>query len=341
VKALFEKIAQEGEFNKNYQRLRAGQIKKISSYDDVNVWDMTVIPAGLQRPRFTIDEASKVIKETLAPFGPEYAKELANLLDPANGRLDILPGTNRVPGAFAWGFPGSQISIFYSFNYEGYFDDVSTLAHEAGHAVHFQLMGNNHVLPVYTNGPNYFTESFAMFNELLLADHVTKTEPDLLRKTYFLEHFLQQAMSVFGVTRQAALEQAMYDGVASGKLKTADDFDKMTKALGSRYSMWYEKNDELKNDWIAVHHYFNSPMYYINYVYANFLSLKYFELYQRDPKAFLPKYLALVRNGFNAPPAELLKKYLNIDLHDPKLVSDTLAVLDGRIKELQSLYSKQ
>jgi len=339
VKALFERIAKAADFNKQYQQLRAAHVKKISGIEDVHVWDMSVIPPGLERPRFTIDQARDAIEKTLDPFGPEYGKELAALLDPANGRLDLAPGENRVPGAFAWGFPGSQISIFYSFNYEGFYDDVSTLAHEAGHGVHFQLMGNNHVLPTYTNGPNYFTESFAMFNELLLADRLYRTETDPLRKTFFLERFLQQAMAVFGITRQAALEQAMYDGVESGRLKTPEDFDKLTKELGSRYSIWYDREPELKNDWIVVHHYFDSPMYYVNYVYANFLALKYFELYERDPKAFVPKYIALVRNGFNAPPDTLLTKYLGIDLRDPKLVSDTIIVLDKRIKQLQSLYA--
>jgi oligoendopeptidase F len=339
VKGLFERIAQAADFNKRYQKLRADHIKKISGIDDVHVYDMTVIPPGLQRPRFTIDEARNVIDETLTPFGTEYNQELAALLNPANGRLDLVPSDNRVPGAFAWGFPGSQTSIFYSFNYEGFYDDVSALIHESGHAVHFQLMGNNHVLPTYTNGPNYFTESFAMFNELLLADRLYKKETDPLRKTFFLERFLTQAMSVYGITRQAALEQAMYDGVERGTLKTPEDFDKLTIDLGRRYSIWYDKDPELKNDWISVHHYFDSPMYYVNYVYANFLALKYFELYARDPKAFIPKYLELVRNGFNAPPDALLKRFLNIDLRDPKLVADTIGILESRVKDLQALYA--
>jgi oligoendopeptidase F len=170
VKGLFDKLALSADVNKRYQRMRADRIKKIAGYEDVNVWDLSVIPPGMQRPRFTITEASDVIKASLGPLGSEYARELDTLLNPASGRLDIVSGENRVPGAFAWGFPGSQVSIFYSFNYEGFFDDVSTLAHEAGHAVHMQLEANNHVIPAYTDGPNYFTESFAMFNELLVAD---------------------------------------------------------------------------------------------------------------------------------------------------------------------------
>ena len=97
-----------------------------------------------------------------------------------------------------------------------------------------ELMANNRVLPDYTNGPNYFTESFAMFNELILADYLYRKETDTPRKIWFLERLLNFATSVYPVARQAAIEQAMYDGVATGKLKTADDFDAMTKEIGSK-----------------------------------------------------------------------------------------------------------
>jgi oligoendopeptidase F len=341
VKILFERLAQAGDFNKRYQRLRADHIKKIAGYDDVNVWDMTVIPPGRQRPRFTIEEATRVIEQALGPLGSDYGRQLAALLDPANGRLDLVPGDNRVPGAFAWGFPGSQVSIFYSFNYEGYFEDVSTLAHEAGHAVHYQLMGENHVLPAYVDGPSYFFESFAMFNELVLADALYRRETDTFRQTYFLEQFLNQAMAVFPVTRQAAEEQAIYDGVKEGKLKTADDFDALTKRIGARYSMWFEKHDEVKMEWIDVHHFYDAPMYYVNYVFANFLSLKFYEMYTRDPQRFVPKYIALVRNGFNAAPPALLQKFLNVDLRDPKMVPDAFTILESKIQALQALYARQ
>ncbi len=341
VKGLFERLAEQAEFNKRYQRLRAAHVQKITGYPNVQVWDMTVVPPGVQRPRFTIAEATKDIEAALATYGAQYARELAALLNPANGRLDIVPGENRVPGAFSWGFPGSQTSIFYSYNFEGYQGDVSTLAHEAGHAVHFQLMGANHVLPVYTSGPTYFTESFAMFNELLIADYLYRKETDPARKTIFLEQFLNQAMSVFGITRQAALEQAIYDGVKAGKVRTADDLDALAKRNGERYSIWFEKNDDLKMEWIDVHHYYTQPMYYVNYVFAQFLALKYYEMYTRNPKGFIPRYMAMVRNGFNSAPSAILGKFLGISLQDPRLVSDAFSILDNRIKALETLYETQ
>ena len=82
-------------------------------------------------------------------------------------------------------------------------------------------------------------------------------------------------------------------------------------------------------------------MYYVNYVFAQMLALKYYELFQTDPRGFVPKYLALVKNGFDAPPSALLKKFLGFDFKDPKLVSQALSVVETKLADLQKLYSGQ
>jgi len=340
VKDLYEKIASTADYNKRYERDVRDRIQKITGYKDVNLWDMSVIPPGLERPRFTIADTSRILKDSLSVLGPEYSKELAALLDPANGRLDIVGGQNRVDGAFADGLAGDPASIFYSFNFEGYFDDVDALAHEAGHAVHFQLMGNNHVRSSYAGGPSYFTESFAMFNELIVINYLYEHATDRLRKIFFLEKFLFYALYLYRNTMTAAMEQAIYDQAAGGHLMTADEMDTSTKSIGSRYSIWYDKHDELKMRWISIHHFYDNPMYYPNYVYANLLSLQFFEMFTKDPQKFIPKYVALMRNGFNATPSELLKKFLDLNLRDPQLVPDATSVLDKKLDELEALYAK-
>ena len=81
-------------------------------------------------------------------------------------------------------------------------------------------------------------------------------------------------------------------------------------------------------------------MYYVNYVYANLLSLKYYQLYKRDPQGFVKKYIAMVRNGFDDTPAGLLQKFMGFDMNDPKFVPDCFTVLDGKVRELETLYSR-
>ena len=99
---------------------------------------MSIRPPGLQRPRYTIDQASQIIRDALAPLGQEFGRELAALLDPSNGRMDIVPGEHRKRGGFSKGFIGTD-SVFYSAGFAGSYRDVDVLAHEATHAVHRQI----------------------------------------------------------------------------------------------------------------------------------------------------------------------------------------------------------
>ena len=61
----------------------------------------------------------------------------------------------------------------------------------------------------------------------------------------------------------------------------------------------------------------------------------------RDAKGFVPRYLALMKKGFDAPLAVLLKRYPDIDLRDPRRVADCIRLLENRIKLLEREYSKQ
>lgn len=145
---------------------------------------------------------------------------------------------------------------------------------------------------------------------------------------------------MFSVAQEEAIELAVYDGVEQGKIETADDLDALTKQIGSRYSIWAAKHDELKMQWITSSLFYEDPLYDINYVYGALLALKYYEMYTRDPKQFVPRYIALMKNGFEAPPAVLLKRYLDIELRDPRLVKDAVQLLENKVKLLEGEYSK-
>lgn len=189
VDDLVEQIARSADVYKDWERARATQVKALAGYDDVNVWDLAFRPPARSPPRFTIAEASDVILAAAAPLGAEYRHELASLLDPANGRMDIVPGDHRRRGGFSRGFIGTD-SVFYSQGFAGAYTDVRVLMHESTHAVHRQLMNRRQVLPLYATGPSFLFEAFAIFNELLLPDYLYAHDADPARKQYYLEQFL-------------------------------------------------------------------------------------------------------------------------------------------------------
>ncbi|MBV9924423.1 MAG: M3 family oligoendopeptidase [Acidobacteria bacterium] len=337
---ILREIEKFSDVYKRYQRLRADYAKKRFGYSEVNVWDVSASANADEVPRFNIEQASRFIREALSPLGAEYGDELMSLLDPANGRMDIVPDKKRRGGGFSKGFPGVT-TVFFSGGFAGSYNDVRVLAHESTHAVHRQLMKNNRVLPAYAEGPHYLFESFAIFNELLLPEYLYNHESDAARRRYFLEQFFEgKGMTLFSVAQEETLEQAIYGGVKEGKIKTADDLDALTEQIASRYSIWADKHHELKMQWITSTLFYEDPLYDINYVYGALLALKFYEMYSRNPKEFVPRYIALMKNGFDAPPDVLLKRFLEIDLRDPNLVKDAVRLLENKINSLEVEYSK-
>ena len=338
IDTAYGQILAHGDLRKQFQTLQRNRIAAFTGYDTVHSWDMTVVPPGVVKPRFTIDQATAVIKDSTVYLGPEWNRELSLLLDPANGRLDIVPGPNRVPNAFAIPAPGTN-SVFYSYAYQGYLTDVTTLAHEAGHVVHNALQNNAHVPAALSDGPRFFTESYAILDELVLIDSLYRKETDPGRKTYYLEQLLQELMGFYGTARIAAIEKGIYEGAQAGTVQNADDLDKLTYSIGSKVSIWYAIEPDQTNLWQIIPHYYGSPTHYVNYVFADLLAQTYFALYKKNPADFARRFTALERNGFNAPPQVLLKKFLNIDLQDPATYNAVFAQQQSYLADLQRLYA--
>ncbi len=315
TRALLDAVAQHGDIAKRYETIRSQDIAR-GYHQAAQAWDMSAPALGFNPPMTSLAEARAVFRETFAGLGRDYQSQFDALLDPANGRADILPGgaPNRYGGGFSIGFPGSTSILFFG-RYDGTFKDLSVIAHEGGHAVHRQLMSKNGVSPSYDHGPHFLFESFAAFNELLLADYLAEhaTTPEL--KRYYRERWMSiKGLDAFYGAQDALLEQAIYDGVAASTVRNADDLDNLTLKIDGQFSQFPASTPELRTRWATVGLMYEDPLYDVNYVYGGLLALKYYDLYTTKREWFVPRYMALLKNGFNHPPAELLKQFLEIDL---------------------------
>lgn len=340
VRATTAALAARAELNTRYERARIAHVRRAVGRENILYYsDYLAPPAGDAVPRFTIAEARAVIERALAPLGAEYMEELRALLDPANGRLDIAPGPYRAPGAFTPATAlGAGASVFYSSGFTGTFADVVSLAHEGGHAVQYELMRRAAVLPAYASGAPWLAESIAYFNELVLADHLYRTDTSPARQAFYLEQLVDREMQAISHARDVAFEEALYSGVARGTLGSAAGLNTLFDSIGTRYSAWHGLDPELKRHWIRIPHYFRAPFYRVNYMYGRLLAIRYFDMYRRDPSAFVPRFLALLRAGNSAPPNELLLQHLGIRMNGPALVADAAPLLEAHLAELEARY---
>lgn len=336
--SFYQTIAGYAALNKRYVELRKARIKAFAGLDTVAPWDMDIVPEGYKRPQFTIAEATDVLKAALAFHGERYSADLSGLLDPQNGRLDIVGGKNRAPGAFSWGYYGAP-NVFYSYDYRGYLDDVLTLAHEGGHAVHYDLITQNKVLPVYSGGPQYFTESFAMLNEFVTGQYLYERATTKEDKIYYLEQLLGVMMRrFFDIVMRSEFEYRAYQKIKAGEIAEPAQLHELWKEEGLRYvGEDYDRYEFLKHGWAFTPHFFTSPRYYINYLFANLMAISYFQRHQTD-RTFDGRYVDMMVHGFPDTPVNLLQKNLGLNPFDPATVKDSMKVFEAKLSELEALY---
>lgn len=338
VERMLDALAAAADVNKRIEQAMNAHRRAVYHLDSVHVWDQWLPEPGVPLPRFTIAETSRLVRDATRPLGKDYARELAQLLDPANGRLDVAPGPFRASRqGFSVGLVGFP-SMFYQGTYGGYTDDVITLAHESGHAVQNMLMTANRVLPRYASGPAYFTESFAGLCELLVLDHLYRTAPDRAHKIFYLQRLINQGAEVFRTGWESLVEQKLFDSVATGRELSADGIESLTQATASRFSTWFGPGSQRQLAWLQPTQFFTRPLYRVNYVYAKLLAIRYFDLLQRDPAGFPTRYVSLLSNGYDAPPDALLHRFVDTTLGDPELIDGAVRVLESWLGELTSLY---
>lgn len=291
-------------------------------------------------PPLSISDALARILAAEGGVSPEYAGAYAQLFDPAQKRLEICTNPECDDTGFSVGFAGAQSGVYYG-GYDGAVNAVRAIAHESGHAVHRAFMSRYQPIAAYNRGPAFMFESFAIFNELLFLDSLYRSAATPEARAYYLNFFLQDAtFEVFGSAQETDLESSIYRGVDDRTLATAADFNALTKSVFARYNPAAASDPATELYWARDRLFYTDPLYDVNYLYAGLLAERYFADFDRDRRTFAPRYLALLKNGFNESPATVERRFLGIDLSDERgLVENAAALIDARALVLERLYS--
>jgi oligoendopeptidase F len=342
VTEALSSIESHTQLYQSYQRLRAAHVAAISGIADVHSWDLSLPAPDFTVPRMTLDQSRAAVLLALRPLGADYVEHFRQLLDPANGRMDIAAEVGkRTNGGFSIGAAGVPSGLFVENYGQGFIADTRVIIHEGGHAIHRQLMTESGIPSFYTRGPNWMFEAFATLNEFLLYDQLYQANTDLKVKAFYLQALIDDiTFQLFGSAEEGTLEQSIYDGVVAGRIRSAADLDALTLSIWNKYEILPASEPQFAHIWITRSLMFQDPLYLVNYLYSGLLATRMFDMVKHDPAGFQKRYLDLLRNGFYAPPEQLLSKFFGRELSQRELVDDSMNILQQRIQSLAELYKK-
>jgi oligoendopeptidase F len=308
-----------------YLKLKARAVGK----DKLNYYDRFA-PITQNKKEIPYDYAANLFLETIAGFDQEFADYSRDLL--TGGRIDVYPREGKIGGAYANYSKGVPSTVFL--NYTGTMNDVTTLAHELGHATHgYFSQDQEHT--VYDTGFS-LAETASVFNETLFSESFIQTLDNPKDKVAFLEEQISAIFStIFRQIMYTLFEKQVHQSIFEGKDLDAREFTEIwTKCEAELYggNLVYPDN-YVSPVWAMIPHFFR-PFYCYSYAFGNILSFSLYQKYKQQGQAFVDDYKDILRSGGSLPPKDLLAKY-DIDITKPEFFEGGLKVLEGMLDQFE------
>ncbi|HNR96159.1 MAG: Oligoendopeptidase F, plasmid [Chloroflexi bacterium ADurb.Bin180] len=251
--------------------------------------------------RYSLDEARDLVLECFSGFSSVLENAARRVLD--SGHLDAWPRQGKRGGAFCYACV-PELTPWVLTNFSGRARDVSTLAHELGHAIHAVLASGHSVLSFDVTAP--LAETASVFAEMLLSDKLQAEETNPALRRDMLVTMIDDWYAT--VMRQAffvIFERDAHRLVSQGR--TSDELAELyLMNLREQFGDSVDVADEFRWEWLIIQHIYHMPFYCYAYSFGLLLVLALYQRYRIEGEAFKPRYLKILSYGGSASPMAIL-----------------------------------
>lgn len=324
VDALLKACRSGAAVFQHYFKLKA-TLLKLKSFQRYDLY----APFTGAKTRVPFPRAEKIVLDAYKNFSPEVANLAQRVM--TEGHLDATIRPGKMGGAFCYSVLPKQ-TPYVLVNYTGETRDVSTLAHELGHAVHGMLASHHPVFTFHSALP--LAETASIFGEQLLSDALLQEESNKQVRISLLLNQLDDAYAT--ILRQAyfvAFEKEAHSLVAQGA--TIDELaHTYFQLLKEQFGRTVKVGEEFQWEWLAIPHIFASPFYCYAYSFGNLLVFSLFQQYKQEGAPFVPKYLQLLSGGGSDSPQALLTP-LGVDISSASFWGGGFKRIRDLVQELE------
>jgi oligoendopeptidase F len=281
--------------------------------------------------KYDFDKAAEMVLESFSSFHPEFGKQARRVFD--ENHLDSEVRKGKQSGAFCASVV-PEMTPWVKLNYQGRADDVATLAHELGHAIHSMLAEKHSVFTFFSSLP--LAETASIFGEMMLIDRLLATETDESVRRDLL--FRQIDDAYISIMRQSFF--ALFEKQAHEMVDNNASVDELAAAylanLKEQFGDAVEVSDEFKWEWVSIPHIYQTPFYVYAYAFGQLLVLALYQQYKATGDSFKPGYIKLLSAGGSEAPAKLCAE-AGIDIRSEAFWQGGFDVLSKLVDELEKM----
>ena len=310
--------------------------KRIMDVPELHYYDLYAPLVPSVDARYSVEAAEQNILAALAPLGSEYATVSKRSF--SERWIDMYPSEGKRAGAYSNG-AAYDVHPYMLMNYNGKYDDMSTLAHELGHTMHSYLSNKMQPYPL-SNYTIFVAEVASTFNEALLMDYMLKQIKDDKMRLSLLGNYLESFKgTVFRQTQFAEFELRMHEMVEAGQPLTGDALSKLYTEIVNRY-YGHEQgicivDDYIANEWAMIPHFYNA-YYVFQYATSFTASSALSEKVLAGDRGTTERYLKFLSAGRSKYPIELLKE-AGVDMTSDEPLDLTVKKMNRIMDEMEKL----
>jgi pepF/M3 family oligoendopeptidase len=298
-------------------------------------WDVFA-PSGGSGKSYTFDEARDFIVANFNAFSPELAEFARNAFE--KRWIDAEPREGKRGGAFCMGLPGVKESRVLC-NFDGSLDQVSTIAHELGHAFHNHCAYQAGKTEIQQDTPMTLAETASIMNETIVMEAILAQTSDPQAQLAILEtQLIGDAQVIVDIYSRYLFEKEVFERREKSDLSADELCEIMERAQQATYGDGLDGKYLHKYMWTWKPHYYYGglPFYNFPYAFGLLFGIGLYAIYQQRGADFVPDYKSLLASTGEATAADLAARF-GIDIRQRKFWEDSLGVIARRIERYCAL----